>query len=163
VQKHLKRRKDDILVNYWEREGNRKEWFMRKASKRLSLKAPVYKARGIGSLKLNFLFYFIIFYFINLFIFYTPYSILQHPIHLPTTPHPTPLSQTPVSTWVLPPNPTWLPNSRGPPISWGLGASFLNEHRPSSPLLYVCWGPHISWCMLSVWWSSVLRDLRGPE
>jgi hypothetical protein len=34
--------------------------------------------------------------------------------------------------------------------------------RPGSPLLYVCWGPHISWCMLPAWWSSVLRDLRGP-
>jgi hypothetical protein len=21
--------------------------------------------------------------------------------------------------------------------------------------MYVCWEPHISWCMLSVWWSSV--------
>jgi hypothetical protein len=42
-----------------------------------------------------------------------------------------------------------------PPVSWGFGASSLNEHRPRSSLLYVCWGPHISWCMLSVWWSSV--------
>jgi hypothetical protein len=31
----------------------------------------------------------------------------------------------------------------------------MNEHRPGSPLLYVCWGPHISWCWLSGWWSSV--------
>jgi hypothetical protein len=22
------------------------------------------------------------------------------------------------------------------------------QHRPESPLLYVCWGPHFSWCML---------------
>jgi hypothetical protein len=48
------------------------------------------------------------------------------------------------------PHPTWPLNSLGPPISWGLGASCLNEHRPGSPLLYVCWGPHTSWCMLSV-------------
>jgi hypothetical protein len=34
-------------------------------------------------------------------------------------------------------------------------ASSLNEHRHRSPLLYVCWWPHISWYMLSVWWSSV--------
>jgi hypothetical protein len=52
------------------------------------------------------------------------------------------------------PQPTWPVNSLGPPVSWRLGASSLNEHRPGSPLLYVCWGPHISWCMLSVWWSS---------
>jgi hypothetical protein len=52
-------------------------------------------------------------------------------------------------------HPTWPLNSQGPPVSWGLGASSLNEHRPRSPLLYMCWGPHISWCMLSVWRSSV--------
>jgi hypothetical protein len=23
----------------------------------------------------------------------------------------------------------------------------------------VCWGPHISWCILSVWWSSVWEML----
>jgi hypothetical protein len=39
---------------------------------------------------------------------------------------------------------TRLPHSLGPPVSWGLGASFLNEHRPGSTLLYVCWGPHIN-------------------
>jgi hypothetical protein len=50
-------------------------------------------------------------------------------------------------------HPTWTLNSLGPPVSWGLGGSSLNEHRPSSPLLYVLWGPHISWCLLSVWWS----------
>jgi hypothetical protein len=46
-------------------------------------------------------------------------------------------------------------NSLGPPVSWQLGASSLNEHRPRSPLLYVCWRLHISWCMLSVWLSNV--------
>jgi hypothetical protein len=40
-------------------------------------------------------------------------------------------------------------------LSWGLRASSLNEHRPNSPLLHVCWELHISWYMLSVWWSSV--------
>jgi hypothetical protein len=52
------------------------------------------------------------------------------------------------------PHPTWPLNSPGPPLSWGLGASSLNTHRPGSPLLYVCWEPHVFWCMLSVWWSS---------
>jgi hypothetical protein len=56
-------------------------------------------------------------------------------------------------------NPTshriWPLNSLGPPVSWGLGAASLNEHRPSSTLLYVYWEPRISWCMLPVWWSSV--------
>jgi hypothetical protein len=40
-------------------------------------------------------------------------------------------------------------------VSWGLGASSLIEPRPSIPLLYMCCGPHISWCMLPGWWSSV--------
>jgi hypothetical protein len=49
----------------------------------------------------------------------------------------------------------WPLNSLGPPVSWGLGVLSLNEHRPGSPLLYVCWGLHISWCMLHVWWTSI--------
>jgi hypothetical protein len=30
--------------------------------------------------------------------------------------------------------------------------------------LYVCSGPHICWCMLSVWWSSVWKLIKtaGP-
>jgi hypothetical protein len=51
--------------------------------------------------------------------------------------------------------PTRPLNSLEPPVSWGLGTSSLTEHRPSSPLLYMCWGPHISWCVLPGWWSSV--------
>ena len=57
-----------------------------------------------------------------------------------------------------PPHPQPL-NSLGPPVFWGLGSSSLNEHRPSRSLLYVCWEPHISWCMLSIWWSSVWEIL----
>jgi hypothetical protein len=53
------------------------------------------------------------------------------------------------------PHPTWPLYSLEPPVSWGLGASSLNEHGPKCPLLYVCWEPHISWCMLPVWWSSI--------
>jgi hypothetical protein len=61
------------------------------------------------------------------------------------------------------PHPTSPLNSLWPPVSWGLGASSLNEYRPSSPLLYVCWGPHISWCMLPVWWSNVWEILEGVQ
>ena len=87
------------------------------------------------------------FNFIFNLLFYTPYSI-PHSSHSPSN-----CSTSHTSS--LTPNPTWLLNSLGHPVSWGLGASSLNEHRPGSPLLYVCWGPQISWCMLSVWWSSV--------
>jgi hypothetical protein len=56
----------------------------------------------------------------------------------------------------------WHLNSLGPPVSWGLGISSLNEHRPGSPLLYVFWGLHICWYMLPVWWSSVW-ELQGVQ
>jgi hypothetical protein len=65
-------------------------------------------------------------------------------------------------------HPIWPLYSMGPPVSWGLVESSLNEHRPGSPLLYVCWVLHISWCMLSVWWSkqrfrgSRLIETAGP-
>ena len=42
----------------------------------------------------------------------------------------------------------WPLNSLGPPATWGLGTSSPNEHRPCSPLMYVCWWPGISWCRL---------------
>jgi hypothetical protein len=50
-------------------------------------------------------------------------------------------------------------NPLGPPVSWGLGTSSLTKPRPNILLLYMCWGPHISWCMLSSWWPSVWEIL----
>jgi hypothetical protein len=38
----------------------------------------------------------------------------------------------------------------------------MNEHRPRILLLYACWGLCSSWCMLSVWWSSVW-DITGVQ
>jgi hypothetical protein len=62
--------------------------------------------------------------------------------------------------WMYPPShPTWTLNSLRPPVSWRFSESSLSEHRPSSPLLFVYWGPHMSRCMLSVWWSSVWETL----
>jgi hypothetical protein len=52
------------------------------------------------------------------------------------------------------PHPTRPLNFLGPAFSGELGASSLIEPRPSSPQLYMCWGPHISWCTLG-WWSSI--------
>jgi hypothetical protein len=87
-----------------------------------------------------------------IYYFYTPYFITPT-ICPPTVPHPIP--PTCLHMDVSTPHPTWLLKSLGLPVSFGLGASSLNEHRPGSPLQYMCWGPHISWCMLPVWWSSV--------
>jgi hypothetical protein len=50
-------------------------------------------------------------------------------------------------------------NSLGPTVSRGLGVSSLTEPRNSSPLLFICWEPHISWCMLPGWWS--MSEISG--
>jgi hypothetical protein len=36
------------------------------------------------------------------------------------------------------------------------------RNRLGSPLLSVCWEPHISWCMLSAWWFS-LWEILGVQ
>jgi hypothetical protein len=104
----------------------------------------------------NLIFYLFIYLFICIF-FYTP-DFIHLPIHPLTVPHSIPTPCPPVSTRMSPP-PTPYPtkplNCMGPPVSWGLGASSLTEPRPGSPLLYMCSGPHISWCMLPGWFSTV--------
>ena len=84
--------------------------------------------------------------------FYTLYFI-------PCPPHPP--SDCVTSHTSSPPYPhrAWPLNSLGTPVSWGLSASSLNEHRSGSPLLYVCWEPQSIWCMLPVWWFSVWEIL----
>jgi hypothetical protein len=49
-------------------------------------------------------------------------------------------------------HPTWPLNALGPSVSWGLGASSLNEHRTSYQLVYTVF--------LVV---QYLRDLWGPD
>jgi hypothetical protein len=53
------------------------------------------------------------------------------------------------------PTPARFPPFLGPNVSWGLDSSAPTEARPGSPLLYVCQGPPISWCMLPGWWLSI--------
>ena len=78
----------------------------------------------------------------------TFYSLLVHP-------RPTP----PLSPWECPHLHTTRPlNSLRPTVSWGLGTSSLTEQRPSSPLMYMSWGPHITWLVV-----QCLRDLRDPD
>jgi hypothetical protein len=85
-------------------------------------------------------FFFFLFCFIYFYLFFTLQILFPHPqstlwlFHIP---------------YLLPPPPIYLTSKLpGPPVSWGLGASSLNEHRPGSHQLYVCWGPHIGWCMV---------------
>jgi hypothetical protein len=97
-----------------------------------------------------FVFFFILINFLPSVFYFPPYpwSIFQlffNPYLLPT----------PVSMWMFTPaHPTWPLYMLWPPVSWGLGASSLNKHWSISPLMYVCWGPHISCCILPVCHSS---------
>ena len=96
----------------------------------------------------------LIYLFLNS-IFYPPCS--AHPLTAPYAIHfPPPLSQHGCPQ-PLPHMTSKLPR---PPVSWKLGASSLNEHRPSSLSLFMCMGFHISRCMRSVWWTSV-REISG--
>ena len=101
----------------------------------------------------------IIYLFSYLFI-YTPDFI--PPILIPAPPSNCSTSHTSshhthVSTRMPPPPPFPIcpVNSLGPPESCREGASSLIEDKTGSPLLNKCCGPHITWCMLTGWWSSV--------
>jgi hypothetical protein len=80
------------------------------------------------------------FFYILINLFFT-LSILSPPIHPLTVPHPSCTSFPPC--WMSPPLPYMTSKLSGGSSILRVGASSLNEHRPSSPLLYVCWG-HIS-------------------
>jgi hypothetical protein len=103
-----------------------------------------------------FLFFLLLFF--NLF--YIP-LIIHLPMHPPNVPHPTCPLYTPLQSprGCLNPPPHLIKSSHslGPQVSQGLGLSSLTEARPGIPLLYMCWGPHISWCMLPGWWLSVWK------
>jgi len=77
--------------------------------------------------------------------------------HIPRSPPPTPQGSPTPMPWLS--TPQDLLNTLGPLVSWGWGASSLTEHRPSNPLLYICWGPQVGWCMLSGWWPCVWEIL----
>jgi hypothetical protein len=106
-----------------------------------------------------------IFKFYLFIYFYNSYLILHPPP--PRPPSNCSTSSTSSAVSLSPrgcphPDPFWPLNSLGPLVSWGLDTSTLNENRPTSPLLFVCWELHISWCMLPSWWSSVW-EIGGPD
>ena len=75
----------------------------------------------------------------------------QTQVHPPTSPQPIPLPHPCFHKDVQTPHPPHLRrplNCLGPPVS------SLTELRSGSPLLYMCWRPHISWCMLPGWCYS---------
>jgi hypothetical protein len=75
----------------------------------------------------------------------------HHTLPYPTPPH------------LTPPYPARPPHSLGHQVPWGLGTSSLTEARPGSPLVTMCQGPHISWCMLPGWWRRVSERSWGSR
>jgi hypothetical protein len=60
------------------------------------------------------------------------------------------------------PHPIWPLNSLGPPVSWGLGASSLNEHRPKG-LYCMCIGGLILACVCCLFGGPVLERSLGSR
>jgi hypothetical protein len=77
---------------------------------------------------------FLIHFLCSIYHCLSPPTATLRRLHIPHTPPPRLLEDA------SNPHSTWLPNTLGPPVSLGLGASSVNEHRPGSTLLYVCWG-----------------------
>jgi len=95
--------------------------------------------------------------FYSLTLFYSPVYI-PFPVCPLTFPHPiSPYSppQSPRGWPNLHSHPTRPHHSLGPRVSWGLGDSLVTKFRPINLLLYMCWEPQISWCMLPGWSLSV--------
>jgi hypothetical protein len=95
-----------------------------------------------------------------IFIFYSPDFIpiwaMLWLFHIPYL-LPTPPTLSPRGCLHLPnthTHPSRPPHFQGSQVTWDLGASSLTESRSGSPLVYICWGPHIGWCMLPGWWLS---------
>jgi hypothetical protein len=88
-------------------------------------------------------------------IFYPPLPPLPSTLLLLPIPY---LLPTPLSPRGCPHSPCHL-TSKLPGASSLLRVRCIISERTQtySLLLYVCWWPHISWCMLPVWWSSVWK------
>jgi hypothetical protein len=94
---------------------------------------------------------------LTLFVIHFLHSIfhsLPLPNHHPTAPHPIPPPHPTSSPCGCPHPPLHLTSKL--PVSWGLGASSLNEHRPGNPLLY-----QLVYAVCSV--AQGLIDLGGPD
>jgi len=103
---------------------------------------------------------FFSFILFNLFLHSIFIPLLAHPLTVPhpiLPPHLCLPKDVPISPPLPPPLPPPHQSSKLPGASSLLKVRYisLTEPRPGSPLLYLCWGPHLSWCMLPGWWSSV--------
>jgi hypothetical protein len=94
------------------------------------------------------LLFFFFFLLLLLLLHSSDFILLQ--VHPLTVSHPIPPPPSPRrSSHPTKPYPTRPLHSLGPLRVRCI--FFLTEARAGSPLLYVCWGPHISLCMLPGW------------
>jgi hypothetical protein len=102
------------------------------------------------------------FSFIYLFIIYFFYpDFVSFPVHPLTVPHPIPPLSHPHLQGDAPnPYPIRFSHSLGLQVFWGLVATSFIESRPCSPLLYMSWGPHISWCIYRAFVPASKNTLR---
>jgi hypothetical protein len=96
-----------------------------------------------------FFFSFLLLFKYSLILFYTtvfiPLSVWPLPLSAPNCSPSHISSPTPtISKRMFPPHPHLFrpPHFLGPQVFQGLGAFSPTVARPSSPLLYMCWGPH---------------------
>lgn len=118
--------------------------------------SPVDIYIGVICVECSVEYWSIIFFLLNYFlhsIFHSP--ALSSTLPLVHIPH---LLPPPVSTWMSP-LPPHLASKFSKSSSLLRVRCIISESRPRSLLLYVCWGLHISLCMLSAWWSSVWEIL----
>ena len=78
----------------------------------------------------------------SLWLLHVPHLFLPYPCHYEDNPNP-PLP--PYQTSSIPEASNLL----------SIKCIFSDHAQTSSSLLYMCWGPFISWCMLPGWWASV--------
>ena len=82
-----------------------------------------------------------------LFIFYFfIYNSYVAPLQVPL-----PIVLHLITPSLVSPRPPRPPPSLGPQVSQGFGTFSPTEARPGSPMLYICWGPWTSLCMLPGW------------
>ena len=93
----------------------------------------------------------IYFIFNSFFTLYIPFPAPPHPPSECSISH-TSSPAYPISTWMPPPHLTFkLPGAS----SLLRVRCIISESTQTQKSSIVCWGPHISWCMLPGWWFSV--------
>ena len=90
----------------------------------------------------------LLFYFYLIFLQSSSYPSPDLPSNISSFHSSSLISKKMSPTLHLPTPPDFLTHSMGPQVSRALDASSLDEPKPGSPLLCMCWEFYITWCML---------------